>query len=237
MQTHGVRTQGFGIMGRTGNCPPAFERMLGSMLNYQSAAFVASYASLEALPASTLPEVSFVGRSNVGKSSLMNKVFGRKGLVKVSSTPGKTAAINFFSVDAKTGGGGAHFVDLPGYGYAQVSKAERAHWQGLIEGYFEQQRRHALVVALVDIRHDASKLDLQMIEYLAKCELPYMIAFTKADKLSGAQQQRQVAALCKQLAATGDAVVCATSSESGAGVADVKALIEDALAQEAEPTS
>ena len=194
------------------------------MPNYNNVKFLASYPTADAVPASVLPEVSFVGRSNVGKSSIMNKIFRRKGLVKVSSTPGKTRAINFF--DASD----CHFVDLPGYGFAQVSKAEQGLWKRSIEGYFEQGRRIALVCALVDIRHDASKLDIQMVEYLVEQELPFCIVFTKADKLSGAKQQRQVAALCKQFAFAGDVVVIATSSESGQGIDDVRALIADAVA-------
>ena len=113
---------------------------------------------------STCPEVSFVGRSNVGKSSIMNKLFGRKGLVKVSSTPGKTANINFFEAD------GIHFVDLPGYGFAQRSKAERDRWAVLIGDFLESERSFDLVVSLVDIRHDPSKLDFEMVDYLRENE-------------------------------------------------------------------
>lgn len=202
-------------------------------LNYQTVQFSAAYGTQGQLPESILPEISFVGRSNVGKSSLMNKIFGRKGLVKVSSTPGKTTTINFFKVDNKTTGAqGAMFVDLPGYGYAQVAKSEKGRWSQLIESYFLQDRRFALVVSLIDIRHDASKLDLEMLAFLQKHELPYMVVFTKADKLSRAQQQKQIAALCKQLASVGaDPIVLACSSENGQGIDDLRALIEDALEQ------
>ena len=194
------------------------------MAHYRNARFVASYAQAAQLPPSIAPEFSFVGRSNVGKSSIMNRIFERKGLVKVSSTPGKTQAINLFEA------GGATFVDLPGYGYAKRSKSERESWRPLIEGYFGQERDFGMVFALVDIRHDASALDVQMIEFLAQRGLPYCICFTKADKLSNAQQQRQVRALCKQLAATGDAIVLVTSSANGQGVDDVRALIGEVLA-------
>ena len=105
-----------------------------SQINYQLAKFIASYGATSQIPPSTCPEVSFVGRSNVGKSSIMNKLFNRKGLVKVSSTPGKTANINFFEAD------GIHFVDLPGYGFAQRSKAERQRWAQLIGDYLESER-------------------------------------------------------------------------------------------------
>ena len=104
---------------------------MADQINYQLAHFVASYGAASQLPPSTCPEVSFVGRSNVGKSSIMNKLFGRKGLVKVSSTPGKTSNINFFEAD------GVHFIDLPGYGFARRSKAERDRWAKLIGDFFE----------------------------------------------------------------------------------------------------
>ena len=119
----------------------------------------------------------------------MNKLFNRKGLAKVSQTPGKTATINFFDGDGVT------FVDLPGYGYAKVSKSEKARWSELIEGYFNQDRSFALVVALVDIRHEASELDENMIRFLREADLPFVVALTKADKLSRQQQMKQKAAL------------------------------------------
>ncbi|MBQ9022194.1 MAG: YihA family ribosome biogenesis GTP-binding protein [Eggerthellaceae bacterium] len=195
-------------------------------MNYQMVKFVAAYGTSAQVPASTSPEVSFVGRSNVGKSSIMNKIFGRKGLVKVSSTPGKTSTINFFDVE------GATFVDLPGYGFAKVAKSEKGRWSELIEGYFAQDRRFALVVSLIDIRHDATKDDLRMVSYLEERELPYLVAFTKADKLSKAQQQKQVASISKQLAAIGaNPIVVTTSSERGQGIDDLRALIEDAISQ------
>lgn len=197
-------------------------------LNYQTVHFCAAYGTSAQLPASTTPEISFVGRSNVGKSSLMNKLFGRKGLVKVSATPGKTTTINFFQVD------NVSFVDLPGYGYAKVARSEKGRWSELIEGYFAQERRFALVVSLIDIRHEASKQDIEMVSFLEEKNLPYLVTFTKADKLSRAQQQRQVSALCKQLAQAGcNPVVLTSSSQSGQGITDLRTLIEDALAQEA----
>ncbi|WP_283169784.1 ribosome biogenesis GTP-binding protein YihA/YsxC [Curtanaerobium respiraculi] len=194
-------------------------------INYQLARFVASYAKPEQVPASMRPEVSFVGRSNVGKSSIMNKIFRRKDLVKVGATPGKTRAINFFNV------GDVDFVDLPGYGYAKRSKAEQGAWKPLVEGYFSQNRRFALCVLLVDIRHDASPLDLRMIEFLQLQEIPFMLVFTKADKLGANAKRKQVGALSRQLAAAGDAVVVPASSLSSEGIDDVRSLIQDAVNQ------
>ena len=150
-------------------------------INYCDVRFDKAFGTAAQLPESTLPEVSFAGRSNVGKSSLINKLFGRKKLAMVSSTPGKTATINFFV------SGMVNFVDLPGYGYAQVSKSEKTRWARLIDEYFNQDRRFALVCCLVDIRHDASNLDISMVHFLQHMELPYAIVFTKADKLSNSR--------------------------------------------------
>lgn len=190
-------------------------------INYQLAHFVASYGDPAKIPASTCPEVSFVGRSNVGKSSIMNKLFNRKGLVKVSSTPGKTANVNFFEAD------GVHFVDLPGYGYAQRSKAEQARWGELIGEFFDLERSFNLVVSLVDIRHDPSKLDLQMIAYLRECEFRFQVVLTKADKLGRGKQAQQRAAIAKQLGLDPNEVIV-TSSATGQGIDELKAVIEDA---------
>ena len=194
---------------------------MADSINYQLAHFVASYGKASQIPPSTCPEVSFVGRSNVGKSSIMNKLFGRKGLVKVSSTPGKTANINFFEAD------GVHFIDLPGYGFARRSKAERDRWAKLIGDFFELERSFNLVVSLVDIRHDPSALDHQMIEYLQEGEFPFVVALTKADKLSRNQQGRQLAAIKRQLSVPPEDIIV-TSSETGLGIDKLKARIEAA---------
>lgn len=192
-------------------------------MNYHNVRFTASYGTSAQLPPSQRPEISFVGRSNVGKSSLMNKLFGRKKLVKVSSKPGKTSTVNFFECE------GVDFVDLPGYGYAQVSKSEKARWQELIEGYFTQERRHTLCVLLVDVRHDASKLDIQMAQFLNDQGIPFIIAFTKADKVGKTKQCGQVQTLCRQLAVAGNTYVCLCSAVTGQGIDDVRALIAEAL--------
>lgn len=189
-------------------------------INYNLAHFVASYGKASQIPPSTCPEVSFVGRSNVGKSSIMNKLFGRKGLVKVSSTPGKTANINFFEAD------GIHFVDLPGYGFAQRSKAERDRWAVLIGDFLESERSFNLVVSLVDIRHDPSKLDFEMVDYLRENEFNFVVALTKADKLSRAQQTRQLASIRKQLELPAEQIFV-TSSQTGAGIDELKRRIAE----------
>ena len=190
-------------------------------VNYASARFVASYGTVAQLPEPTTPEVSFVGRSNVGKSSLINRLLGRKNLAKVSATPGKTANVNFFDVDGIT------VVDLPGYGFAKVSRAERERWANLISGYFGQERSYTLVVSLVDIRHDAQELDLQMIDYLRDEELPFVVALTKADKLSRNKAAQQKARLAKGLGVDPQRMVL-TSAETGLGIDELRRRIEDA---------
>ncbi len=193
-------------------------------MNYHNASFKAAYGTSAQLPASVRPEVSFAGRSNVGKSSLLNKLMYRKGLAKVSSTPGKTATINFYDVD------GNDFVDLPGYGYAKVSKSERERWSELIEGYFNQERQFALVVSLVDIRHEATALDENMVSFLCESGLPFAIALTKADKLSKQQASRQTAAIRKQLQLPQETPIVATSAEKGTGIDALRKLIDAAVA-------
>ena len=161
------------------------------------------------------------GRSNVGKSSLLNKLFGRKGLVKVSATPGKTANINFFEVD------GIRFVDLPGYGFAKVSQKEKQRWADLISGYFAQERSFNLVIALVDIRHDAQRLDHEMVAFLQESGLPFAVALTKADKLGRSKQTQQAAAIARQLGIDREQVVI-TSSETGQGIDELRRRIAEA---------
>lgn len=188
-------------------------------MNYHNVKFKAAYGTSSQLPVSTLPEVSFAGRSNVGKSSLLNKLMYRKSLAKVSSTPGKTATINFYDVD------GYDFIDLPGYGFAKVAKSEKHRWSELIEGYFNQERIFALVVSLIDIRHEASALDLNMIGFLRESGLPFMVVLTKADKLSKQQCMKQTAMLRKQLQLDKDTPMLAVSSESGTGINELRVII------------
>ena len=188
-------------------------------MNYHNVKFKAAYGTSSQLPVSTLPEVSFAGRSNVGKSSLLNKLMYRKSLAKVSSTPGKTATINFYDVD------GYDFVDLPGYGFAKVAKSEKHRWSEPIEGYFNQERIFALVVSLIDIRHEASALDLNMIEFLRESGLPFIVVLTKADKLSKQQCMKQTAMLRKQLQLGKDVPMLAVSSESGTGINELRVII------------
>lgn len=194
-------------------------------MNFNNVTYEKSFGTSEQLEPSTAPEIAFAGRSNVGKSSLLNKLFNRKGLAKVSQTPGKTATINFFD------GSGVKFVDLPGYGYAKVSKSEKARWSELIEGYFNQDREFTLVVSLIDIRHDPSELDINMVNFLREADLPFVVALTKADKLSRQQQMKQKAAIKRKLALGPDAPMVVTSSAKGDGIDELRGIIRDAVSQ------
>ena len=196
-------------------------------INFRSAKFEAAYGTATQLPPSTRPEVTFAGRSNVGKSSLLNRLFERKQLAKVSSRPGKTATINFYDVD------GLHLVDLPGYGYARVSHAERARWDELIGGYFDQERSFNLVCALVDIRHEAQKLDVQMVEFLKEGGFPFIVVLTKADKLGSNKMRSQRAAIARQLGIPASQII-ATSSAKGTGIDELRARIADACLEDDE---
>lgn len=191
-------------------------------MNFNNVTFERSFGISSQLPPSTLPEVAFAGRSNVGKSSMLNALFGRKSLAKVSQKPGKTSTINFFATE------GARFVDLPGYGYARVAKSEKGRWAELIEGYFNQDRNFALVVSLVDIRHEAQQLDLNMINFLMEAGLPFAVVPTKADKLSRNQQNKQVSVLRRQLALPEDVPMLVTSSEKREGFDALRKLITQA---------
>lgn len=196
-------------------------------MNYNKAEFTTSFGKFEQLPPSDRPEIAFSGRSNVGKSSLINKIFNRKNLARVSSVPGKTVTINFFSLE------NVYFVDLPGYGYANVSKAEKAKWGDLIGGYLgDFDRDLALVFQLVDMRHAPSKDDLQMIDYLIENELPFVIVFTKADKLKPMARQARMEAFRTEIPYFDKITHVEFSAVTGEGVEQLRA-IADEISQQA----
>lgn len=155
-------------------------------MRFDQAAFESAAGKAEQLPASVLPEIVFSGRSNVGKSSLINKLVNRKSLARVSATPGKTGTINFYRLPD------AMLVDLPGYGYAKVSQSEKLRWAELVEGYFAQERNIALVIQIIDMRHKPTADDLDMIEFLSANGFPFLIAATKSDKLNQTQRKAQL---------------------------------------------
>lgn len=149
------------------------------------AAFQASYTALTQLPKPHLPEIAFAGRSNVGKSSLINRLLGRKNLARTSSTPGKTRQLNFILVNERL-----YFVDLPGYGFAKVSQAERQSWRRLIEGYIQTRPSLRLVIGIIDARHGPTASDLELIEWLAHLGKPALIVATKFDKIKSSQARK-----------------------------------------------
>lgn len=150
-----------------------------------TADFFCSYSSLNGLPSDGRPEIVFVGRSNVGKSSLLNSLCARRGLAKTSSTPGKTRLINYFLINDNL-----YFVDLPGYGYAKVGQGERESWGKLLTGYIQKRDQIALVVALIDSRHPGMASDREMMEFLDYCGRPFGIVLTKWDKLKQAEKSK-----------------------------------------------
>ena len=199
-------------------------------MNYQNVSFLASYGLSRQLPPSRRMEVAFAGRSNVGKSSLINKLLGRKALARVSAVPGKTATVNFYDLD-KT----IHLVDLPGYGYAKVAKSEKGRWAELIEGYLNDGERDlALVVLLVDMRHPATRLDVDMANYLIETEKPFLVVLTKADKLNKTERAQRLAAISDELPCGDELTVLPFSSETGEGVEILRGILDELAATETE---
>lgn len=156
-------------------------------MNINSAGFYRSVSEISGLPDSGLPEIVFVGRSNVGKSSLLNSICAKKGLAKTSSTPGKTRLINYFLINDCL-----FFVDLPGYGYAAVGHSEREGWGRLLSEYIRQRDGIRLVILLIDARHPGMASDIEMMEFLDYCHRPYGLVLTKFDKLRQSEKTRAV---------------------------------------------
>ena len=158
--------------------------------NFTDVSFLTSVFDLKQLPAPDMPEIAFAGRSNVGKSSLINRFIKRKNLVKTSAKPGKTQSLNFFLLDDSV-----YLVDLPGYGYAKVSKKVQASWQTLITGYLESRENLKCVIVIVDLRHAMKIADLQLVDWLRSNGVPFLLVYTKADKLSANQRSKNGAIL------------------------------------------
>ncbi len=177
----------------------------------KSAEFIKSIANSENLGGLDLPEFAFVGRSNVGKSSLINSITNRKKLAKASSTPGRTRLINIFKINSQF-----YLVDLPGYGFAQASKQEQASWQKLIGTYLENSKNLKRVFVLVDIRHEPSEKDKLMLSYLYTYNIPFNIIATKADKISRGQINKQVSLIANTLGVgLGDIIVTSAQDKKG----------------------
>ena len=194
-------------------------------MNYNKAEFEKAFGISSQLQQSISPEIAFSGRSNVGKSSLLNKLFNRKSLARVSSVPGKTITINFYNVDD------CKFVDLPGYGYAKLSKTERDRFGELMEGYFQSGRNIKLVVQLVDMRHKPSQDDFGMIDFMQQMNIPFIIACTKADKLKVKEFQKREREIKQELNMVDEGLIVPFSSQTGLGLDNIKMLIEKSLEQ------
>jgi GTP-binding protein len=175
-------------------------------------------------PRDRQPEIAFVGRSNVGKSSLLNTLLGRKGLAKTSGTPGKTQTLNFFTINEKF-----YFVDLPGYGFAKVPKSMKDTWNKVMVEYLQTRSNLRLVISLVDARHEPSPLDVQMLNILDEASVPTLVVATKVDKLKRSQRNKSFNLIRETLGLPDDYLVLPFSSVDREGVKELWQVIEDQL--------
>ena len=186
--------------------------------------FEAAFGTAAQLTESTLPEICFSGRSNVGKSSLINKLLNRKSIARVSSTPGKTVTVNFYRLPE------FRLVDLPGYGFAKVADRDRERWSELMEEYFKSGRNIKLCLQLIDMRHPATEFDISMLQFLSHFEIPYAVVLTKCDKLNKTEFQKTLFALKEELSELGDgAAIIPFSALKGTGADDIRKAIELAV--------
>ena len=190
----------------------------------RSASFVISNTSVKGCPAPKLPEYAFIGRSNVGKSSLINMLTRQKGLAKTSGKPGKTRLINHFIINNEW-----YLVDLPGYGYAEVPKAERLKWEKMIRQYILQRENLQCLFVLIDSRHDAQEIDLNFMEWLGTSQIPFSIVFTKTDKLKPSELAENLNKYKEKLLETWEELppVFITSAETGEGTTEILDYIGD----------
>jgi len=184
-------------------------------MRIQTAEYVISAANPSQFPKRPIPHFVFAGRSNVGKSSILNKILGRKNLARISGTPGKTRCINYFLINDRF-----FFVDLPGYGYARVSKTERQSWQKLIETYLTESTQIATIFSLVDARHNPSQMDIQLQDWMRHFELPFKVLLTKSDKLSKNKANKHLQSHSRLLEMPLDDMIL-TSAETGQGVKSI----------------
>ncbi len=191
-------------------------------MNFNNAQFERAFGSFSQLTESDLPEICFSGRSNVGKSSLINKVLGRKSIARVSSKPGKTVTINFYKLD------NLRLVDLPGYGYAKVAFSEKERWSELMEGYFNSGRNIKRVFQLVDMRHPATEFDLSMLEFLNSAGLPFTVILTKSDKLNKTEYNNRLLKIKEELGSFAEnCEIIPFSIQNADGVEKVREIIEN----------
>ena len=189
-------------------------------MRFDKVKYEASYGTSQQLPKSEAVEIAFAGRSNVGKSSMLNKVLNRKNLARVSSVPGKTVTVNFFDCD------GVKLVDLPGYGYAKVNFNEKKRWADLMEGYFNSGRNIRLVVQLTDMRHPVTKDDLDMMRFMQSAGFEFIVVMTKSDKLNKSERTKRLEAIREELAEFGDIEAIPFSAQNGEGADKIREAIE-----------
>jgi len=189
-------------------------------INTQNAEFVLSAASLKDCPRDGLPQIAFAGRSNVGKSSVINRLLNRKNLARVGSAPGKTTHINYFRIDNKL-----YFVDLPGYGYAKVSKQERARWGKLIEQWFADTSLLTLGVQLVDLRHKPTADDCNMVNWFLNSGKPFVVVANKHDKIKKSQWESNLALIRETLQLPDEVPIISFSAEKGLGKEELLEII------------
>ena len=201
-------------------CPSETERRKPNVLKIRQCEFVDSIFRLDKLPRDRRPQIAFAGRSNVGKSTLLNRLVGHRKMAKVSNTPGKTRSLNFFLVNERF-----YFVDLPGYGYARVSKMERASWGKLIEGFLHSSETLAGLVLLLDCRREPTGEDQQLLSWLNESRLPTLIVVTKTDKLNRDKVNRKL----RQVESDLGLPSIAFSSVSGEGKNELLAAIGDLI--------
>lgn len=185
-------------------------------MNLQNAEFVTSITDLSKLPKDGLPQIAFSGKSNVGKSSVINRVLQRKNLARVGETPGKTTHINFFRIDGK-----AYFVDLPGYGFAKVPKAEKERWGKLMEAYFSDPTRISLGILIVDARHKPTENDVTMAAYFKSSGRPFLVVANKLDKLKKSELEPNMELIRKTLTLSDETLLIPFSAEKGTGREDL----------------
>lgn len=193
-------------------------------MNLNNVSLTVSAVDMKQYPKTNFKEIAFAGRSNVGKSSLINKLLNRKNLARVSSKPGKTATINFYNIDNTM-----NFVDLPGYGYAKVSKAEKKKWADMIETYLNTREQLCQVILLVDSRHTPTENDITMLRYIRACCERAVVIATKCDKLSASQLNEHLSDIIKTLSLSGDDIIIPFSTVNGTGVEEFYAYIEEVL--------
>ena len=204
-----------GLLLETYNSPrEKFQKKEHRRMKIKSATFVMSNSNVTKAPKDRMPEYAFIGRSNVGKSSLINMLMERKDLAKISGKPGKTQLINHFKINEDW-----FLVDLPGYGYAKVSKKKRTIFQFFIENYFKEREQLVCTFVLIDSRHDPQKIDLEFMKFLGENQIPFCIVFTKADKLGSSKLNKQITSYKKKLLNSWETLPTSfiTSSSTGLG--------------------